>query len=143
MDLKINRTAKSESELELRLLLAFERLGLKPKQQYPISVFFADFCFPEHNLVVEVDGHEYHQDKQREKFRTDKLKSLGWTVEKYPGWAVWRFADAIAAKILLKHFKDSSTPEKIIYAQGAVATYLARIGEANLSTQFIENRDEL
>ncbi len=45
-----------------------------------------DFGFPEHHLVVEIDGYAYHHDQdrfQRDRLRQNNLAALGWTVLRF------------------------------------------------------------
>lgn len=47
------------SDLEETLDFQLRAVGLNPKRQYkfhPTRNFRADFCFPEHRLIVEVNG---------------------------------------------------------------------------------------
>jgi very-short-patch-repair endonuclease len=143
MDKRIIRSAKPESLLEDKLLGSFEEFGIEPKMQYPISVFFADFCFPEQNLIIEVDGHNFHLNKEREDYRKNRLISLGWRLEEYPGWAIYRFHRSIAAKIALQHFKDKLSKEQKMAALGAVTQFLKHDGADGLVEKIISEYKSL
>ena len=54
--------------------------GLKFRRQVPIGKYFVDFCCPDANLVVELDG-ESHEGRQRhDATRTQFLESCGFRV---------------------------------------------------------------
>jgi very-short-patch-repair endonuclease len=46
----------------------------------------ADFCFDGARLVVEVDGHKWHQDASFDRDRDNRLAAAGWRVLRYT-WA--------------------------------------------------------
>lgn len=123
MNKQIVRSAVSESPLEELLEKALKEFGLQYKQQYPVSVYFADFCFPDKNLILEVDGVHWH-DTERDKFRDKRLKELGWNVERYPGWFVWKHSRVIAAKIAYQQYGIDND-----LVRGAIATYSLLINE--------------
>ena len=85
------------SPVEVRLLEAFQRIGLQPQQQFPIGRYFADFYFPEERLVVEVDGRSYHSardgyDRQRDRL----MRDAGYAVCRIPASLVRGEADRCA-----------------------------------------------
>lgn len=53
--------------------------------QYPVLEFYADFANPYFKIIVEVDGKEYHKDKQADYDRDKKLSQNGWTVFRLTG----------------------------------------------------------
>jgi len=55
-----------------------QMLGLRFKQQHPISIFIADFYCHAIKLVIEVDGniHNTEENKNYDKARTDELEKL-------------------------------------------------------------------
>jgi very-short-patch-repair endonuclease len=110
---------KSDSPLEEKLAEAFRYFDLKFEQQYRVDVFFADFCFADRKLIVEVDGRQYHT-QQRDDYRDKKLKQLGWRTERFPGWFVYRYPRVIAAKIAFQYYQINNNKVK-----GAIATYNA------------------
>jgi len=97
-----------QSPLESKLYNEFKSVGLIPKIQYPIDIFFADFAFPEKKIVIEVDGMVAHQNrKSNDNYRDQKLLSLGWKTIRFPGWFVFRYPDACVAEIILRHFPET------------------------------------
>ncbi len=66
------------SPAEARLATALIDAGVEDfQQEHKIGPFFADFYFDDVRLVVEVDGHEYHQDTEKDQRRTDYLIEHG------------------------------------------------------------------
>ena len=53
------------------------------KRQYPIEKFFADFYFPDDNIVLEIDGSAWHSSPEqvaRDIVRDKIMNSLGFCV---------------------------------------------------------------
>jgi very-short-patch-repair endonuclease len=71
------------SELERRFT---EIVGRRPAMGMVIEGYETDFAWPEHKLVVEVDGWETH--RTRRAFAADRRKDV---VLKLAGWTVLRF----------------------------------------------------
>lgn len=61
--------------------------------QYPIGKFFADFANPVAKVVLECDGAEFHQDKEKDAKRDKEMMSMGWTVYRFAGWQCKREQD--------------------------------------------------
>jgi very-short-patch-repair endonuclease len=79
---------KYESKAESAFALELQISGKQAERQFSIGKYFADFYFPEYNLVLEIDGKEFHSspdmvehDKNRNKFMND----LGYTVVRVTG----------------------------------------------------------
>jgi very-short-patch-repair endonuclease len=59
-------------------------LGSKVRRQVPIGPFIADFYWPRHKLVIEVDGGEVHADRQEyDQRRTRWLRAHGYHVIRF------------------------------------------------------------
>jgi very-short-patch-repair endonuclease len=89
-DLKVS--ARTESPLERDFLNLMRRSGLPLPQTQQIidrdGAFVArvDFLWPDHGLVVEVDGHEYHSTRDQrssDSSRQNRLTALGYTVLRF------------------------------------------------------------
>ena len=59
--------------------------GLPMRPQYPIGVYFADFADPERRVVIECDGREFHQDRERDAARDAAMHRDGWVVFRLTG----------------------------------------------------------
>ncbi len=84
--------AHSGSVLESALRYLLHRNGMRPTSQYVVTdrqgrwVGRVDFCFVEHGLVVECDGHRWHDPEDRrtkDRHRDNALQRLGWRVVRF------------------------------------------------------------
>lgn len=94
------------SELEEKLDIENKRIGLNVVRQYKIGNYFADFYYPDFNLVLEVDGKKFHsqsidhKDRERDKF----MLSNGYRVLRCTGSMVFKNTSGIAQIIPLIYF---------------------------------------
>ncbi len=74
--------------------------GLKVRRQYPVDHFIADFCCPEHHLLVEVDGpsHEFSQEYDAE--RTAWLEGRGYRVIRFTNSDVYHNLPGVLETVL-------------------------------------------
>ena len=73
--------------------------GLKFYRQHPIGPFIADFCCPEHRLVVELDGGDHTGQQDTDQRRTDWLSSQGYTAIRFTNQEVQRQPEAVLVAI--------------------------------------------
>ena len=59
--------------------------GLPMWPQYPVGRFFADFADPETRMVIECDGRDFHQDRERDASRDAEMHRAGWIVFRLRG----------------------------------------------------------
>jgi very-short-patch-repair endonuclease len=95
---------------ERRLLSLVRQAGLPvPETNYPIFEYALDAFWPEHKLVVEVDGYEFHGDRQSfesDRARDARLVAAGYRVIRFtaiqlrdePLVVISRLAAALALK---------------------------------------------
>ncbi len=80
----------TRSELETSFLVLCRRHRLpRPDVNVRIGEFVVDFAWPEHRLIVEVDGYEAHRGRgafENDRARDLKLKLLGYEVVRF----TWR-----------------------------------------------------
>ncbi len=103
------RSGATESPYERDLLMAIERVGLPlPVTQYRIEspagnfVARADLAWPAARLIVEVDGHGFHSDRDQRAYdarRQNGLVSLGWTVIRFTTDQVHTEVERVLAEI--------------------------------------------
>ena len=76
-------------------------LGLKFRRQFPIDGFISDFCCYELRLVVELDGgvHEEPSQAARDQSRDAHIRSLGYTILRFPNKEVLHDMAAVLRKI--------------------------------------------
>lgn len=53
--------------------------------QYPIGWYYADFCNPVAGVVIECDGAKWHQDKERDRQRQERIEQEGFVVYRITG----------------------------------------------------------
>lgn len=117
---------KTDSPIEESIYQELLKYNLTPIPQYQIGSFFIDLAFPEIKLAIEADGKEYHsspEQKKRDNYREDRIKSQGWTFERFEGSLIHRHKDYIAAKIALKYFYNQLSEEKRELATGRVINF--------------------
>jgi len=72
------RRAQTEAEKKLWDRLKGGQLrGVKFRRQFPIGPFFADFCAPKELLIVELDGSQHMDMRDKDKRRTKFLEARG------------------------------------------------------------------
>ncbi|MBL4863130.1 MAG: DUF559 domain-containing protein [Crocinitomicaceae bacterium] len=64
-------------------LLSRNKMGVKFKRQRPIYNFIVDFFCQEIKLIIEIDGSSHLNNSKYDKFRQDKLESLGYNVVRF------------------------------------------------------------
>lgn len=69
-----------DSEIEKKLYYTMLENGLRPKIQYQIGCYFADFAFPEIKLVVEYDGIQHLEQQDIDLKREQYLREAGFDV---------------------------------------------------------------
>jgi very-short-patch-repair endonuclease len=81
---------RTRSELEARFLSLCRRRRLpKPEVNVPVGPFIADFLWPKHRLIVELDGYRAHGTRsafESDRARDVELKLLGYEVLRF----TWR-----------------------------------------------------
>ena len=66
--------------------------GLPFFPQYPAGRFFVDFGDPKKKIAIECDGKQFHNPEKDAK-RDRELLELGWSVYRFPGWALRKGED--------------------------------------------------
>ncbi|WP_107039458.1 endonuclease domain-containing protein [Brumimicrobium mesophilum] len=70
------------------------QLGVKFKRQRPITNFIVDFFSAEIGLIIEVDGSSNDAKGSYDRYRQDKLESLGYTIIRFQeGEVIHRYPD--------------------------------------------------
>lgn len=60
-------------------------IGLPMWPQYPILNYFVDFADPIEKIIIEVDGKEWHQDKEKDLERQNEIEKFGWIFYRIEG----------------------------------------------------------
>ena len=69
-----------DSLSERKVFYLFRDFYILPVLQYPIGNYFVDFAFPDLRVVVEYDGIEHENQKEKDLEREKYLDSQGWIV---------------------------------------------------------------
>jgi very-short-patch-repair endonuclease len=95
------RRNQTDAERVLWFRLRDRRLdGWKFKRQVPIDRFVVDFFCPDGKLIVEIDGGQHEQDKERDANRTSALEAMGYLVLRFWNNDVMRNIDGVLETIL-------------------------------------------
>lgn len=70
-----------ETQLEARVRVALEALGIGFTQEYPLRRWSIDFAIPKHRVAIEADGDYWHTIlADRDAKRDAAMNAAGWTV---------------------------------------------------------------
>ena len=97
------RLRRDQTETERRLwarLRARQLCGAKFRRQHPIGRFIADFCCPEHGLVVELDGGQHAMQAEADQRRSAFLRRRGFRVLRFWDNQVVEDIDAVLEQIV-------------------------------------------
>ncbi len=109
--LSLIKLCESPAEVWFYLCSYTQLPGLKP--QLPIGPYRVDFALPDKNVVIEIDGHEYHKtqaqrtnDAKRERY----LQLEGWRVIRFTGLEVYhdKFSCVAEATKLIAAFEKQN-----------------------------------
>lgn len=53
--------------------------------QYPVGQYYVDFGNPHLKIALELDGKEWHKDKERDQARDEEIEKLGWATFRITG----------------------------------------------------------
>jgi very-short-patch-repair endonuclease len=84
--------------------------GWKFKRQVPIDRFIVDFFCADAKIIVELDGGQHDQDKEREANRTRILEAMGYLVLRFWNNDVMRNIDGVLEEILSTINQQRSEP---------------------------------
>ena len=95
------RRNETEAEKKLWTRLRNRHLGgFKFRRQFPIGPFFADFCCVSQRLIVELDGSQHSDEKDRDANQTAWLIKQGFRVIRFWNDDVLKKTDAVCIQIL-------------------------------------------
>ena len=94
------RSNQTDVEAKLwRRLRDRQVFGVKFRRQHPIGPYIVDFCCPDRDLVVVLDGGQHVEQASADQARTRFLESEGYRVVRFWNHEVLSQADAILAEI--------------------------------------------
>ena len=90
----VKKITSYESPIEKLFLKFIITNGLLPiiEPQFVIDKYRADFAIPNHKIIIELDGHEFHNTKEqrgKDSERDRDLLQLGWTTIRFTGTEVY------------------------------------------------------
>ena len=78
------RRGQTEAELRLWMRIRSRQLGgAKFRRQHPVGRFITDFCCPEENLVIELDGGQHTVQMESDLRKTAYLSRRGYRVLRF------------------------------------------------------------
>jgi very-short-patch-repair endonuclease len=94
------RTNQTEAEQKLWSRLRRHQIrGFKFRRQYSTGPFFADFVCLEADLVIELDGSQHADQKDRDEKRTEFLRAAQYTVLRFWNHEVIGEIDQVVQRI--------------------------------------------
>ena len=80
-------------------LRARQLQGEKFRRQHSFAGYIVDFCCPDKQLIIELDGSQHAQQQQADKKRTAALKRQGYQVLRFWNNEVIENPDGVLARI--------------------------------------------
>jgi adenine-specific DNA-methyltransferase len=94
------RRNQTDAEQKLwRELRSRQLNNVKFRRQHPIGRYVADFCAPEHKLILELDGGHHALQTEKDEKRSKYFMSLGYTVLRFWDNDVLKHANAVLETI--------------------------------------------
>jgi very-short-patch-repair endonuclease len=94
------RGRRTDTERRLWAELRLYKIdGLQFRQQHPIGPYIVDFCCYRVRLIVEIDGEIHETQREYDAERDDYLRSLGYTVVRFPTARILHDLDAVLTEI--------------------------------------------
>jgi very-short-patch-repair endonuclease len=97
-ELRSQSVSKAE-KIIWKSLLSKNQTGERFLRQRPIDNFIVDFFCPKLSLIIEIDGVSHLNKGDYDRYREDKLKSLGYIIIRYSEGEVINQLDDVANKI--------------------------------------------
>ena len=71
------RKSNSETLLEEKTRLALDSLNIEYNQEFKCGRYSVDFYIPSTKIAIECDGSYWHQDKQKDINRDERIEKMG------------------------------------------------------------------
>jgi very-short-patch-repair endonuclease len=95
------RRNQTDAERVLWFRLRGRRLaGLKFKRQVPVDRYVADFLCSDGKLIVEIDGGQHDQQRERDSIRTATLEAMGYLVLRFWNSDIMQNTEGVLQDIL-------------------------------------------
>jgi very-short-patch-repair endonuclease len=109
------RRLPTDAEVAMWRLLRLGFAGARFRKQVPIGLHVADFASHRHKLVIEVDGSQHGEMKDRA--RTKMIEAAGFRVIRFWNNDVLRNADGVA-RVIEAALVSTATPTPTLPPQG-------------------------
>ncbi len=97
-ELRTETVSKAEKVI-WKGLLSRKQTGERFLRQRPIDHFIVDFFAPEIGLIIEIDGNSHFSKPDYDRYRQDKLVSLGYQVIRFSeGDVIWNL-DVVSEQV--------------------------------------------
>ncbi|MGV3612235.1 MAG: endonuclease domain-containing protein [Fluviicola sp.] len=96
-ELRTETVSKAEKRI-WKGLLSRKQTGERFLRQRPIYNFIVDFFAPEIGLIIEIDGNSHLNKGDYDRYREDKLISLGYTLIRFTEGDVMNNLDVVIEK---------------------------------------------
>ena len=86
MSIRARQLRRNQTDAEARLWRALRNrqlCGFKFRRQYSIPPYIADFACVEAGLIVELDGSQHQDSKERDAIRSSHLAKMGFRTVRY------------------------------------------------------------
>ncbi len=97
-ELRTESVSKAEKVI-WKGLLSRKQTGERFLRQRPIYHFIVDFFAPEIGLIIEIDGNSHFNKGDYDRYREDKLVSLGYTLIRFTEGDVIHNLDVISERV--------------------------------------------
>jgi very-short-patch-repair endonuclease len=105
------RRNQTDAERVLWFRLRDRRLaGLKFKRQVPVDRYVVDFLCTDGKLIIEIDGGQHDQQRERDNIRTATLEAMGYLVLRFWNNDVMQNAEGVLQDILSTVSQARSDP---------------------------------
>ena len=93
-------TVSRAEKLLWKALLSRKQTGERFLRQRPIDQFIVDFFAPEIGLIIEIDGNSHTNKGDYDRYREDKLKSLGYELLRFSEGEVINNLDEVHRQLM-------------------------------------------
>ena len=94
------RMANRPTPIEASLATILDSLDVSYTQQSIIGHIIVDFLLPEHKLVLEADGKQWHTDKARDARRDKFLAMRGYKCAHFDGRVIMKEPETVKSKLI-------------------------------------------
>jgi very-short-patch-repair endonuclease len=93
------RRDQTDAERKLWARLRDRQIGVKFRRQHPIGPYIVEFCPPERQLVIELDGGHHAEQREYDARRTEFLAANGYRLLRFWNVGVFVNLDGILERI--------------------------------------------